>query len=89
MQALFQELRDARRNANAGVMDQARKHLDNALEILEADMWGPGARPKASIWSIRSYISEARFAITKSNLRNAVSSLDHALNALESELGLG
>ena len=70
-------------------MDQARKHLDKALEILEADVWVPGPRPKASIWSIRAYISEARFAITKSNSRNAVSSLDQALKAIESEPGPG
>ena len=85
MQTLLQELRDARRNANAGVMDKAREHLDKALHILEAEVWIPGPRPKASVWSIRAYISEARFAITKSNSRRAISALDQALNALEPE----
>ena len=70
MEELLQHLRDARRNAAAGAMDQARQHVDKALQLLEANR-GPGPHVKVSMWTIRGYISEARFAITKPDSRRA------------------
>jgi hypothetical protein len=66
----------------AGDMKAAQEHIDEVLELLD-DAVAQRAGPKPSIRSIRGYIAEAGYAITKSDSRRAVAALDEALRALE------
>ena len=65
----------------AGDMEAARTHIDEALELLD-DAVAEHAGPKPSVRAIRGYISEALYALTKSDSRRAVSALDEVLRAL-------
>jgi hypothetical protein len=79
---LLQQLRDARLHAAADELEVAKKHMEEALELLDdAVAQRPG--PKPSVRAIRGYIAEAGFAATKSDSRSAVAALDESLRALD------
>jgi len=82
VQELLQQLRDARLHAAADEMEDAKQHIDEVLELLE-DALTQRSGPKPSVRAIRGYITEARFAATKSDSRSAVAALDEALRALD------
>lgn len=82
MDELLQQLRDARKHASAGQMEEATEHIDEALELLdEALAHRPG--PKASVRAVRDCLSEACFAATRADSFGTVAALDLALRVLE------
>jgi hypothetical protein len=79
---LLQQLNSARQHAAGGAMDQAEQYITEALEMLD-DALTKRPGPKPSARAVRSYLSEARFAVMKADQRSATRALDHALRTLE------
>jgi hypothetical protein len=82
MEDLLKELRAARLHAAAKRMDQAKGHIDEALDLL-VDSMPQCTGPKVSVRAVRSYIAEAGFATTHSDSRHVIAALDAALRTLE------
>ena len=64
-------------------MQQAKQHIDEALELLDDALMQRAPGPKPSFRAIRGYIAEAGVAITQADARRALSTLDEALPMLE------
>jgi hypothetical protein len=79
---LRNELRVARLHASRKAMSEAERHLRVALELIGE------APPDSLSRAIRSYVTEAGFAITQSNSRLVVSSLHTALRLLDKKSGV-
>jgi hypothetical protein len=85
MKDLLSELMQARYRAAGGAMDEAQKHIDEALELLE-DALGRRPGPKPSIRAIRGYLDEAHSAVKNDDSKRAVAALGSALEAIEGKL---
>jgi hypothetical protein len=66
-------------------MDEAEKHVAEALELLDdAPARRPG--PKPSVRAIRGYLSDADFSLKNGDSNRAVAALGLALEAIESSV---
>jgi hypothetical protein len=84
MKDLLSELMQARYRAAGGAMDEAQKHITEALELLD-DALGRRPGPKPSVRAIRGHLTDARFSLKNGDSNRAVAALGLALEAIESK----
>jgi hypothetical protein len=82
MKDLLSELVQARYRAAGRAMDEAEKHIIEAMDLLD-DAIGGWSGPKPSARAVRQYLDEAYYAAKDDDSSSAVAALGSAIEMLE------
>ena len=83
MEEVLQHLRSARLHASTGEESKAKRHLDEAEELLENAGRLPSSR------AVRGHITDARLFIKNGHAARAVTAIESALEALDDQKPAG